>query len=900
MEGHNGARSGSIDSGDCVHRPGANNGDQNFRADHTLDALIPPEEAPMREISLDASIFRTSFYLHVLTDSTSSMSFFLFVTYNVGLGTSLPHGMSPEQIPMCSGSLIWLLSSAIIPIIGGVRVAVRTMLHFRWIGSVDEIERASFVGSDVMMYGYLLSAVLTGWVPVFSPPEDSCNADDFFQWYQHIFAVLAPLFSLIEGAQLMGLRKSMNSVLMVSVIGQLHFLLFNVMFANSLARQLPPERQATQSRLLAIYQLFQHCGFCAGICFGHIHSRLMRQLLEERQIAAERNCRLEQIQCEKQRVELDRQLLCHRFERALAAQTAGEGRKSPSDSMPSLSEAPGSTYSDPSAPTRETTKGGGVAPLGEGGGVAPPGETSAPALAESSGAAQVTAVEVAHAPVTFARSSTGRSSTALAPAVEEVEEEELDDSGELIVGELAVLPPGVRLPTAGLSEKLFKVFTGPGSSAGWTDLSCAIRGVHEHMEEEIGEIGEIHQLASKATTADDGGRLSLSPTSNGRLSLSPTPVGEDGGEAVGHNSYIDGELAVMGEGEELEARFLPVSHHSSGAQTVGYGVRSDQMPSRRQVFAPLSRHEAVPVAERYAKPPAPAEYGELAAALPAGTERRVELVELSDGRRSDLSDGRRSDLSDGRRSDLSDERRSDLSDVTDGTERRVELTDGMERRPQTSKLVHAKPPPPPMSSLAGGEDGLGMSAQGGVQMTAAAKRRLKREKAAAREKMMMQMALNSAHSSLAMVKLGADLATVGGGGYMGGGGMHMGGGGSGMHMGGGGGHMGGGGGMHMGGGGMYMGGGGSGMHMGGGGGHMAGGGVRMSGGGGNMGSPMAAGPPGSAPYAPQCVDPMTSMVNPAYAYSAAPPMPHYGAAPNQLRHRMPPNMRMHSQSMSHS
>ena len=899
MEGHNGARSGSIDSGDYVHRPGANNGDQNFRADHTLDALIPPEEAPMREISLDASIFRTSFYLHVLTDSTSSMSFFLFVTYNVGLGTSLPHGMSPEQIPMCSGSLIWLLSSAIIPIIGGVRVAVRTMLHFRWIGSVDEIERASFVGSDVMMYGYLLSAVLTGWVPVFSPPEDSCNADDFFQWYQHIFAVLAPLFSLIEGAQLMGLRKSMNSVLMVSVIGQLHFLLFNVMFANSLARQLPPERQATQSRLLAIYQLFQHCGFCAGICFGHIHSRLMRQLLEERQIAAERNCRLEQIQCEKQRVELDRQLLCHRFERALAAQTAGEGRKSPSDSMPSLSEAPGSTYSDPSAPTRENTGGGGVAPLGEGGGVAPPGETSAPALAESSGAAQVTAVEVAHAPVTFARSSTGRSSTALAPAVEEVEEEEeLDDSGELIVGELAVLPPGVRLPTAGLSEKLFKVFTGPGSSAGWTDLSCAIRGVHEHMEEEIGEIGEIHQQASKATTADDGGRLSLSPTSNGRLSLSPTPVGEDGGEAVGHNSYIDGELAVMGEGEELEARFLPVSHHSSGAQTVGYSVRSDEMPSRRQVFAPLSRHGAVPVAERYAKPPAPAEYGELAAALPAGTERRVELVELSDGRRSDLSDGRRSDLSDGRRSDLSDERRSDLSDVTDGTERRVELTDGMERRPQTSKLVHAKPPPPPMSSLAGGEDGLGMSAQGSVQMTAAAKRRLKREKATAREKMMMQMALNSAHSSLAMVKLGADLATVGGGGYMGGGGMHMGA--SGMHMGGGGGHMGGGGGMHMGGGGMYMGGGGSGMHMGGGGGHMAGGGVRMSGGGGNMGSPMAAGPPGSAPYAPQCVDPMTSMVNPAYAYSAAPPMPHYGAAPNQLRHRMPPNMRMHSQSMSHS
>ena len=375
---------------------------------------------------------------------------------------------------------------------------------------------------------------------------------------------------------------------------------------------------------------------------------------------------------------------------------------------------------------------------------------------------------------------------------------------------------------------------------------------------------------------------------------------------MGHNSYIDGELAGMGEGEELEARFLPVSHHSSGAQTVGYGVRSDQMPSRRQVFAPLSRHEAVPVAERYAKPPAPAEYGELAAALPAGTERRVELVELSDGRRSDLSDGRRSDLSDGRRSDLSDgrrsdlsdERRSDLSDVTDGTERRVELTDGMERRPQTSKLVHAKPPPPPMSSLAGGEDGLGMSAQGGVQMTAAAKRRLKREKATAREKMMMQMALNSAHSSLAMVKLGADLATVGGGGYMGGGGMHMGA--SGMHMGGGGGHMGGGGGMHMGGGGMYMGGGGSGMHMGGGGGHMAGGGVRMSGGGGNMGSPMAAGPPGSAPYAPQCVDPMTSVVSPAYAYGAAPPMPHYGAAPNQLRHRMPPNMRMHSQSMSHS
>ena len=359
---------------------------------------------------------------------------------------------------------------------------------------------------------------------------------------------------------------------------------------------------------------------------------------------------------------------------------------------------------------------------------------------------------------------------------------------------------------------------------------------------------------------------------------------------MGHNSYIDGELAGMGEGEELEARFLPVSHHSSGAQTVGYGVRSDQMPSRRQVFAPLSRHEAVPVAERYAKPPAPAEYGELAAALPAGTERRVELVELSDGRRSDLSDGRRSDLS--------DERRSDLSDVTDGTERRVELTDGMERRPQTSKLVHAKPPPPPMSSLAGGEDGLGMSAQGGVQMTAAAKRRLKREKATAREKMMMQMALNSAHSSLAMVKLGADLATVGGGGYMGGGGMHMGA--SGMHMGGGGGHMGGGGGMHMGGGGMYMGGGGSGMHMGGGGGHMAGGGVRMSGGGGNMGSPMAAGPPGSAPYAPQCVDPMTSVVSPAYAYGAAPPMPHYGAAPNQLRHRMPPNMRMHSQSMSHS
>lgn len=81
---------------------------------------------------------------------------------------------------------------------------------------------------------------------------------------------------------------------------------------------------------------------------------------------------------------------------------------------------------------------------------------------------------------------------------------------------------------------------------------------------------------------------------------------------------------------------------------------------------------------------------------------------------------------------------------------------------------------------------------------------------------------------------------------------------------------------------------------------MAGGGVRMSGGGGNMGSPMAAGPPGSAPYAPQCVDPMTSVVSPAYAYGAAPPMPHYGAAPNQLRHRMPPNIRMHSQSMSHS
>ena len=82
-------------------------------------------------------------------------------------------------------------------------------------------------------------------------------------------------------------------------------------------------------------------------------------------------------------------------------------------------------------------------------------------------------------------------------------------------------------------------------------------------------------------------------------------------------------------------------------------------------------------------------------------------------------------------------------------------------------------------------------------MTAAAKRRLKREKAAAREKMVMQMALNSAHSSLAMVKLGADLATVGGGGDMGGGGVHMGGGGrhrggggSGRHRGGGGRHMG--------------------------------------------------------------------------------------------------------------
>ena len=795
----------------------------------------------MRELSLDASIFRTSYFLHVLTDATSSISFLMFVTYNVGYGT-LPHGMSPEQTPMCPGSLIWLLTCFIIPIILAVRVAVRTMLHFRWIGSVDEIERASFVGSDVMMYGYVLSAVLTGWVPVFFPPEDSCSADDFFQWYQHIFAVLAPLFSLIEGAQLMGLRKSMNSILVVSVIGQLHFLLFNVMFANSLARQLPPERQATQSRLLAIYQLFQHFGFCAGICFGHIHSRLMRQLLEERQIAAERNCRLEQIQCEKQRIELDRQLLCHRFERALAAQTAGEGRKSPSDSMPSLSEAPGSTYSDPSAPTRENTRGGGVAP---------PGETAAPALAESSGAAQVTAVEVAHAPATFARLS-----TAVAPPVEE---EELDDPGELIVGELAVLPPGVRLPTAGLSEKLFKVFTGPGSSAGWTDLSCAIRGAHEHMEEEneeideIDEIDEIHQLASKATTADDGGRLSLSPTSNARLSLSPTPIGEDGGEAVGHHSYIDGELAGTGEGKEWDGRFPPVSYPSIGAETAGYGVRSDKMPSR-QVFAPLSRHEAIRVAERYAKPAALAEYGELAAALPAGMERRVEL---SDGRRSDLSDGRRSDLS-------------------DGTERRVELTDGIERRPQTSKLVHAKPPPPPMPSLAGGEDGSGMSAQGGVQMTAAAKRRLKREKAAAREKMVMQMALNSAHSSLAMVKLGADLATVGGGGYMSGGGMHMGGGG------------------------MHMGGGGSGMHMGGGGGHMGGGGMRMNGGGGNMGPPMAAGPPGSAPYAPQCVDPMVSVVSPAYAYGAAPPMPHYGAAPNQLRHRMPPNMRMPSQAMSHS
>ena len=890
MEGHKGACSGSIDSGDFVHRPGANNAEQNFRADHTLDALIPPEEAPIREISLDASIFRTSYYLHVLTDATSSISFFLFVTYNIGYGT-FPPGMSPEQTPMCPGSLIWLLASAVIPLILAVRVAVRTLLHFRWIGSVDEIERASFVGSDVMMYGYVLSAVLTGWVPVFTPPEDSCSADDFFQWYQHIFAVLAPLFSLIEGAQLMGLRKSMNSILVVSVIGQLHFLLFNVMFANSLARQLPPERQATQSRLLAIYQLFQHFGFCAGICFGHIHSRLMRQLLEERQIAAERNCRLEQIQCEKQRIELDRQLLCHRFERALAAQTAGEGRKSPSDSMPSLSEAPGSTYSDPSAPTRENTRGGGIAP---------PGETAAPALAESSGAAQVTAVEVAHAPATFARLS-----TAVAPPVEE--EEELDDPGELIVGELAVLPLGVRLPTAGLSEKLFKVFTGPGSSAGWTDLSCAIRGAHEHMEEEneeideIDEIDEIHQLASKATTADDGGRLSLSPTSNARLSLSPTPIGEDGGEAVGHHSYIDGELAGTGEGKEWEARFPPVSYPSIGAETAGYGVRSDQMPSR-QVFAPLSRHEAIRVAERYAKPAALAEYGELAAALPAGMERRVEL---SDGRRSDLSDGRRSDLTDGRSSDLSD-----------GTERRVELTDGIERRPQTSKLVHAKPPPPPMLSLAGGEDGSGMSAQGGVQMTAAAKRRLKRENAAAREKMVMQMALNSAHSSLAMVKLGADLATVGGGGHMGG--MHMGGGG--MHMGGGGMHMGGGG-MHMGGGGMHMGGmhmgGGSGMHMGGGGGHMGGGGMRMNGsggsmgspiggggghmgGGGNMGSPMAAGPHGSAPYAPQCVDPMASVVSPAYAYGAAPPMPHYGAAPNQLRHRMPPNMRMPSQSMSHS
>ena len=873
----------------------------------------------MRELSLDASIFRTSYFLHVLTDATSSISFLVFVTYNVGYGT-LPHGMSPEQTPMCPGSLIWLLTCFIIPIILAVRVAVRTMLHFRWIGSVDEIERASFVGSDVMMYGYVLSAVLTGWVPVFFPPEDSCSADDFFQWYQHIFAVLAPLFSLIEGAQLMGLRKSMNSILVVSVIGQLHFLLFNVMFANSLARQLPPERQATQSRLLAIYQLFQHFGFCAGICFGHIHSRLMRQLLEERQIAAERNCRLEQIQCEKQRIELDRQLLCHRFERALAAQTAGEGRKSPSDSMLSLSEAPGSTYSDPSAPTRENTRGGGIAP---------PGETAAPALAESSGAAQVTAVEVAHAPATFARLS-----TAVAPPVEE--EEELDDPGELIVGELAVLPLGVRLPTAGLSEKLFKVFTGPGSSAGWTDLSCAIRGAHEHMVEEIeeideiDEIDEIRQLASKAATADDGARLSLSPTSNGRLSLSPTPIGEDGGEAVGHHSYIDGELAGTGEGKEWEARFPPVSYPSIGAETAGYGVRSDQMPSR-QVFAPLSRHEAIRVAERYAKPAALAEYGELAAALPAGMERRVEL---SDGRRSDLTDGRRSDLTDGRRSDLTDGRRSDLSDgrrsdLSDGTERRVELADGMERRPQTSKLVHAKPPPPPMLSLAGGEDGSGMSAQGGVQMTAAAKRRLKRENAAAREKMVMQMALNSAHSSLAMVKLGADLATVGGGGYMcgggmhmGGGGMHMGGGGSGMHMGGGVGHMGrggmhmggggsgmhmgggvghmGGGGMHMGGGGMHMGGGGSGMHMGGGGGHMGGGGMRMNGGGGNMGPPMAAGPPGSAPYAPQCVDPMVSVVSPAYAYGAAPPMPHYGAAPNQLRHRMPPNMRMPSQSMSHS
>jgi len=873
----------------------------------------------MRELSLDASIFRTSYFLHVLTDATSSISFLVFVTYNVGYGT-LPHGMSPEQTPMCPGSLIWLLTCFIIPIILAVRVAVRTMLHFRWIGSVDEIERASFVGSDVMMYGYVLSAVLTGWVPVFFPPEDSCSADDFFQWYQHIFAVLAPLFSLIEGAQLMGLRKSMNSILVVSVIGQLHFLLFNVMFANSLARQLPPERQATQSRLLAIYQLFQHFGFCAGICFGHIHSRLMRQLLEERQIAAERNCRLEQIQCEKQRIELDRQLLCHRFERALAAQTAGEGRKSPSDSMLSLSEAPGSTYSDPSAPTRENTRGGGIAP---------PGETAAPALAESSGAAQVTAVEVAHAPATFARLS-----TAVAPPVEE--EEELDDPGELIVGELAVLPLGVRLPTAGLSEKLFKVFTGPGSSAGWTDLSCAIRGAHEHMEEEneeideIDEIDEIHQLASKATTADDGGRLSLSPTSNARLSLSPTPIGEDGGEAVGHRSYIDGELAGMGEGKEWDGRFPQVSYHSIGDETADYGVRSDQMASR-QVFAPLSRHEAVRVAERYAKPAALAEYGELAAALPAGMERRVEL---SDGRRSDLTDGRRSDLTDGRRSDLTDGRRSDLSDgrrsdLSDGTERRVELADGMERRPQTSKLVHAKPPPPPMLSLAGGEDGSGMSAQGGVQMTAAAKRRLKRENAAAREKMVMQMALNSAHSSLAMVKLGADLATVGGGGYMcgggmhmGGGGMHMGGGGSGMHMGGGVGHMGrggmhmggggsgmhmgggvghmGGGGMHMGGGGMHMGGGGSGMHMGGGGGHMGGGGMRMNGGGGNMGPPMAAGPPGSAPYAPQCVDPMVSVVSPAYAYGAAPPMPHYGAAPNQLRHRMPPNMRMPSQSMSHS
>eukprot|EP00900_Chrysochromulina_parva_P013566 jgi/Chrpa1/2220/Chrysochromulina_OHIO_Genome00016636-RA len=836
MEGP-GARSGSIDSGDFVHRPGASNAEQSFRADHTLDALIPPEEAPMRELSLDASIFRTSYFLHVLTDATSSISFLMFVTYNVGYGT-LPHGMSPEQTPMCPGSLIWLLTCFIIPIILAVRVAVRTMLHFRWIGSVDEIERASFVGSDVMMYGYVLCAVLTGWVPVFFPPEDSCSADDFFQWYQHIFAVLAPLFSLIEGAQLMGLRKSMNSILVVSVIGQLHFLLFNVMFANSLARQLPPERQATQSRLLAIYQLFQHFGFCAGICFGHIHSRLMRQLLEERQIAAERNCRLEQIQCEKQRIELDRQLLCHRFERALAAQTAGEGRKSPSDSMPSLSEAPGSTYSDPSAPTRENTRGGGVAP---------PGETAAPALAESSGAAQVTAVEVAHAPATFARLS-----TAVAPPVEE---EELDDPGELIVGELAVLPPGVRLPTAGLSEKLFKVFTGPGSSAGWTDLSCAIRGAHEHMVEEIeeideiDEIDEIRQLASKAATADDGARLSLSPTSNGRLSLSPTPIGEDGGEAVGHHSYIDGELAGTGEGKEWEARFPPVSYPSIGAETAGYGVRSDQMPSR-QVFAPLSRHEAIRVAERYAKPAALAEY------------------------------------------------------------------DGIERRPQTSKLVHAKPPPPPMPSLAGGEDGSGMSAQGGVQMTAAAKRRLKREKAAAREKMVMQMALNSAHSSLAMVKLGADLATVGGGGHMGG--MHMGGGG--MHMGGGGMHMGGGG-MHMGGGGMHMGGmhmgGGSGMHMGGGGGHMGGGGMRMNGsggsmgspiggggghmgGGGNMGSPMAAGPHGSAPYAPQCVDPMASVVSPAYAYGATPPMPHYGAAPNQLRHRMPPNMRMPSQSMSHS